>query len=563
MKIKRLIPCLMAALLISGCGNNAVSENGSEETSISTTATSKTDTAVVTEKNNDSASTSSTQAPYVDPNVLTKEELDEYTALFNGPEYNGFLTKSFYSPKDLDWEKVLDQGGKITVSYINDEEYETFVRQTGYSFWEKKKLSVIRANDLKDFALKHTGENPNLDNFPTKWKYVEEYDSYYFMHYSSEDQTYTCISGTKEDDVYTLRFQKDGDSHTQDNADRIIKFTKDGDNLVLLSNEIQWEDGCDPDQTFDVVLKEGEEPVHFVTYQGVSGSARVYIIKDGNEIYRDSIYNNKAKIKTITAIGFFDFNADGVKDIVYIGESESGTNIALSESTTDQYLYETPYGLAEQLENDLGDNITISNIKKALLGDKKECKFDTYQEAFLHMAKLYNWQSGGYNFDLIYADDDDIPELLITAACDASLFRYEDGYLHCLMYHWTWGAMGNYGYEYVPRKGIFYNHNSDYCGAVRYTTYMLIHEGSGKELQGDYVVEEFFFNDKDGDGYPSDEELMDSTEMESYLANYYSHTNEELTEEQIEQKIDEFHGYELVSLDATKTYDELVAELAQ
>ena len=66
------------------------------------------------------------------------------------------------------------------------------------------------------------------------------------------------------------------------------------------------------------------------------------MVKDGK--YITNLYTgisrggNYSNIKEVAAVGFFDFNADGMKDIVIIGESELGNTILLEESI-DSKLY--------------------------------------------------------------------------------------------------------------------------------------------------------------------------------------------------------------------------------
>ena len=40
------------------------------------------------------------------------------------------------------------------------------------------------------------------------------------------------------------------------------------------------------------------------------------------------------------------------------------------------------------------------------------------------------------------------------------------------MNRWPYGATGNTGYEYVLRKNSMRNYNSDFAGAIVYTSYL-------------------------------------------------------------------------------------------
>ena len=245
---------------------------------------------------------------------------------------------------------------------------------------------------------------------------------------------FECTSVEKDDDNYTLRFELNTEKHYERYADRIIKFSKSDDTIILKSNSIQWDDNCDETQTFDVELFPSEAPIHFVTYQpDPEDGIKIALIRDGKfltnintSIFRGSDYNTK--LNKITAVSFFDFNADGIKDILIIGESDKGENIRLKESVPNEYYYETCYGIDERLEEELAGNITVSSIKSILLGDNPECKFDNYKDAYAHIAGLYNMSADKFAYGLIDADGDDVPELVIDdPGYHVSLYSFENG----------------------------------------------------------------------------------------------------------------------------------------
>ena len=81
-------------------------------------------------------------------------------------------------------------------------------------------------------------------------------------------------------------------------------------------------------------------------------------------------------------------------------------------------------------------------------------------------------------------------------------------------------------------------------------------------MESDYTVTEYHFDDKDGDGYPSDEELENLSEMEVFKLEYTCDNGENLSEDQIKEKIDMFESYTYEDFDATLSYDELIKELS-
>ncbi len=263
-------------------------------------------------------------------------------------------------------------------------------------------------------------------------------------------------------------------------------------------------------------------------------------------------------IKKINAVSFFDYNGDGVKDILVIGESDTAEHILLEESVPDDSYYESPYGLSEALDEKLAGNYSVDAVKRELFGDNTSCTFDNYKDAYAHIAKLYQY-GGNYDYDLIDTDGDDTPEFVVSAGGSVSLYTYENNRLNCLMHSWPYGAMGNIGYEYAPGKGVFFNLNNDFAGLIQNETYMIKREGQG--LTADFIVENLMFDDKDGNGEPSDDETEGMEEMEVFSSTYYNYTGEDLTDEEIKEKIALFNTYSFEELYGTKTYDEIMNDL--
>ena len=559
MIIKKLLPILSIALLITGCGKDTTAETA-DSTSAKEVSFEKIQSSADSESENEIAPTTETSE-------LSEEELNEFTELFNTPEYKGFLTEPFNSPDDIDLSEVFYYGAGIDVKYVSEEEINDYLAAVD-QVQVYGDLYVIRGSDFNEFFKTHLGTNAPKDLPGSYWAYVAAHDSYYYYHWDSmyDGKDFKCVSGEKDGDTYALRFELSTEKQYERFADRIIRFTKSGDNLILESNSIQWDDNCDKTQTFDVELFTSETPVHFVTYQPDSEDGiKIALIKDGKymtsistSIWRGVDYN--VKLNKVTAVSYFDFNADGIKDIIVIGESDFGENIILEESVPNDYYYETCYGIDEKLEKELSGNITISSVKSKLLGNNTECKFDNYKDAYAHIAKLYNMSGDNYVYGLIYADGDDVPELVIDGrGYNVSLYSFENGIIHCLMYKWAYGAGGNYGYWYAPGKGLYVNHDNDYAGAVQYDSYMTSHEGN--EVSTDYYVESLYFKDTDRDRTPSEEELSATEEMQLYEERYRNCTGKEMSEDQIKAIIAEYSTYQKEELTGDMSYDELISSL--
>lgn len=154
------------------------------------------------------------------------------------------------------------------------------------------------------------------------------------------------------------------------------------------------------------------------------------------------------------------------------------------------------------------EQISISGVRSFLAGGKKNGKFSSYQEAYLAVSTLYEVErasEGEYRYNLIYFDEDDIPELVVgNNGYYMSLYTYQDGTVYTLMDHWGYGAMGNAGYEYVPKKNRLRNYNIDYAGAMLYTTYERVSEQHTMDMVAQ--IQTYNWDDVNGNGIPDEEE---------------------------------------------------------
>lgn len=83
------------------------------------------------------------------------------------------------------------------------------------------------------------------------------------------------------------------------------------------------------------------------------------------------------------------------------------------------------------------------------------------------------------------------------------------------MDRWAYGAMGNAGYEYCPEMNSMRNYNTDYAGAILYTTYMAVRDQNVMDVV--VQIETLNFDDVNGDGVPNENE---SGSIGYYSASY-------------------------------------------
>lgn len=247
-------------------------------------------------------------------------------------------------------------------------------------------------------------------------------------------------------------------------------------------------ENCIAEQTFFIELSEYEGEVYFVPYAPSDNNPEFFIeiIQDGTILTTINTYvPDDLSGETFTgldAVSFWDINYDNSTDILLIQTYGDTTFASVYYGfTPDAYDYER-YFIAQ---SDLSDTITaevssltVEEICRFLSDGKKNGSFSDYSEAFFYvtrLAALEGYDDMGYN--LIYFDEDNIPEL-VTGLDNyyISLYTYKDGILYRPIDRWPYGVSGNVGYEYVPYKNSLRNFNTEYAGAIHYTTYSTMND---------------------------------------------------------------------------------------
>lgn len=274
-------------------------------------------------------------------------------------------------------------------------------------------------------------------------------------------------------------------------------------------------ENCIAEQTFEVELSEYDGKVYFVPF-APSGEQdlTIQIIQDGEVLAKLDSYVPRSlageAFTSLDAVSFYDVNYDNNTDIVLI-ETYGNTSFATVYYgfDADAEDYSRYFYVQEQLSENLTSNataVTISEIRNLLADGKKNGSFSSYQEAYRAVSNLCELERPNeIEYNLIYFDGDEIPELV--SGVDGyynSLYTYHDGTVYTLMDEWPYGAMGNAGYEYVQGKNSLRNYNTDYAGAILYTTYMAMNEQYDMEVVAQITT--YNFDDVNENGMPDENE---------------------------------------------------------
>lgn len=325
---------------------------------------------------------------------------------------------------------------------------------------------------------------------------------------------------------------EDNGNHAEEDIENSAAGDAEGTSGAAEALKKQFGENCITEQTFEVELSEYDGKVYVVPYEpsGDGQDFHMQIVRDGEILTKINGYVPETlqgqRFVSLDAVSFFDVNFDGNTDIVLI-ETYGSTSFAAvyygdvsGEDERDCYFLSRDR-LSENLSETLSV-VSISEMRTLLTGGKKNGEFSGYQEAYEAVVRLCGLEYSGeadtnkMGYDLIDFDGDDIPEL--AAGVDGyfvSLYTYCDGRVYTLMDHWSYGAMGNSGYAYSPGKNSLRNYNTDYAGAILYTTYMEVGEEHSLVQTGQIVT--YNFDDVNGNGMP-DENEQDS--IGNYGVNY-------------------------------------------
>lgn len=156
------------------------------------------------------------------------------------------------------------------------------------------------------------------------------------------------------------------------------------------------------------------------------------------------------------------------------------------------------------------------------------------------------------HYDLIYLDEDEIPELVVgQTGYNVSVYTFSSGKLYTIIEDWPYGAMGNAGYEYIPKKNVIRNENADLAGAILYISY--------DRVNGEHEIESYY------------EKTLSSWAFRDINHNYAIDDNEPITEDRYyyygDQEItaEEYETYFIIGeyhwLQGSKDASEILVEL--
>ena len=280
------------------------------------------------------------------------------------------------------------------------------------------------------------------------------------------------------------------------------------------------------------------------TADGVDENRDVLLFVEDKKYIKDSV---EKLPDTINRIEFSDINIDGYTDILITGYMDDEYEYWLFWGS-ESFSYDDEPIFTVFSDNDVDNNLlkeiftpdlTIEDIQDYFVGKQKESSFKSYQEAYKIIISRNEVVSPGHlEYNLIYFDEDDIPELVVDqSGYGLNMYSFKDGKLICIMDWWPYGAGGNAGYEYAPKHNWVNNFDQDGGGEYRYYSIGRLVDDKVELL---YCRETF---------------------AESDDVNYFDYSGNNLSESQIIDKFNETEDLEFEYLSGEYNATEILNQL--
>lgn len=334
---------------------------------------------------------------------------------------------------------------------------------------------------------------------------------------AKEQAADTDQTGEEEQTIDESRAEEEEQTAATENSDD-IDLTEDAESPEDREKKDRFGENCIPEHSFETELNGLEGTVSFVSYtpDGEHSDIYIHLIQNG-EVMETIVPEVSGKgFASLEAVSLWDVNFDGFTDMVIIGNNpyvdKPFAAVYYGEipdyEETKNYYFTCMEELSENLSDRAEEPLTIEEIRRQLAGGKKNGEFASYAEAYEAvvnlsvlegLSELETEYGSKFLYDLIYVDEDEIPELVTGLnGYYVNLYTYQGGTVYMLMNHWGYGAMGNTGYAYAPGKNSLRNYNTDLAGAILHTYYMKINESH--EIETPMWIECYNFVDSNGNG---------------------------------------------------------------
>lgn len=145
----------------------------------------------------------------------------------------------------------------------------------------------------------------------------------------------------------------------------------------------------------------------------------------------------------------------------------------------------------------------FTNVMSVNAATKKSAT-KKWATAYMKVIKKMNKKYNHYFYRLIYFNNDNIPELVVDSlGYSVSMYTYDkhNGKVYTVIDGWGYGAGGNAGYSFLPKKNCLYNLNNDCAGAIQKIYYGKMKNHKMVSRHSEWLTI-YNFNDKNKNGVP-------------------------------------------------------------
>ncbi len=230
---------------------------------------------------------------------------------------------------------------------------------------------------------------------------------------------------------------------------------------------------------------------------------------------------------TIKEVSACDYTFDGVIDLIIVGKSQRNNETfwlytgRAPESDQGSFLFSADNTIRDSVRDKIGDNYSADMIKNFLTGGLETGKISSYGEAYKALIRLHELDNTNCTYNLIYLDDDDIPELVADDGF-LNIYSFSDGKVTHPLINCAYGVGGCVYYEYAPYKSTLrsFGHDMEEYGNTIYSV---------KDNMLTTLYEEIGF--------------YESTEVK-----YTNYTDENLSDEELKDRFEELNSYSFIEL---------------
>ena len=260
-----------------------------------------------------------------------------------------------------------------------------------------------------------------------------------------------------------------------------------------------------------------------------------------------NIHYDAYPIYKIDEIGYADINFDQVNDLILIGETlvgkcvyivESENGILEKDDANERWIRYMDT-LSNSVEELFEERPTVKAVKDILFGQDYDGTFQTYQDAYEVVARIQNMKGIGSSYNLIYFNDDDIPDLVIGWV-GYQLFIFEGGKVY--------------------RSNVLEGARVHDCNYIERLSIACPGEGLDEGHEYDYLQMDPDHSVRKVCGYRVESEA--SGEKEAQLT-YLDYSDENLSQDEIKKKIEGYQEEQKNAMEYEATCGEFMYRLGK